>query len=286
MTEESRAPSGLPVNAEHSVKDSSENESLPKRDDGIPWIMGSAFGLFIGWVFALGAIANSLGVSDDRMSNEEVLAWFTAATVLALGPPAVGCVVLLRRRRRSGGVTWTGFVACTILFSFGSVTLLWPTIDQARSAITTAIRRAQPPTALERSRTLAEAKAEVAEMGTEAFASIDRTVREDSRQVRSEDCTLSNLGPGERAVFHAESAPRSDESRNSSEERGQQITKAAIAFWEQHGLVVESSFGHDGVFMTDGTDGSGAISTVIIGLEGAAVTIESTCFAKREGTHD
>lgn len=177
MTDESRALSGAPANAEQPVKDSSENESPSKRDDGIPWIVGSALGLFIGWVFALGAVVNStLGVSDDRLSNGEVLAWFTAATVLAVGPPAVGCVVLLRRRRRSGGVTWTGFVACTILFSFGSVTLLWPTIDQARSAISTAVQRAQPPTSLERSRTFAEAKAEVAEMGREAFASMDRTI--------------------------------------------------------------------------------------------------------------
>lgn len=284
MTEESRALSGLPANAEQPVKDSSESESAAKRDDGIPWIVGSALGLFIGWVFALGAIANSmLGVSDDRLSNGEVLAWFTAATVLALGPPAVGCVLLLKRRRRSGGVTWTGFVACTVLFSFGAVTLLWPTIDQARSVISTAVQRAQPPTALERSRTLTAAKAEVAEMGSEAFASIDRTILEESRTVRSDDCTLTNLGPGERAVFQAESAPRSDESRDSSEEHGQQVAKAAIAFWEQHGLVVESSFGHDGVYMTDGT---GAISTVIIGREGAAVTIESACFAKREGMHD
>ncbi|MFS0730046.1 hypothetical protein ABC270_08210 [Curtobacterium sp. 1P10AnD] len=278
MTEDFPASSGLPANADQPVKDSSENESPPKRDDGVPWIMGSALGLFIGWVFALGAMANSsLGVSDDRLSNEEVLAWFTAATVLALGPPAIGCVVLSRRRRRSGGVTWTGFVACAILFSFGSVTLLWPTIDQARSAITTAVKRAQPPTALERSRTLAEAKAEVAETATEAFASIDRTILEDSRTLRSDDCTLSNLGPGERAVFQAESAPRSDELRDSSEERGQLLMKNAIAFWEQHGLVVESSFGHDGVYMSDGP---GAISTVIIGREGAVVTIQSACFAK------
>lgn len=94
---------------------------------------------------------------------------------------------------------------------------------------------------------------------------------------------MSNLRRGERAVFHAESTPRSDGSRDSSEEHGQQITKAAIAFWERHGLVVESSFGHDGVYMTDGT---GAISTVIIGSEGAAVTIESACFVKREEIHD
>lgn len=203
------------------MKDLAENESRPKRDDGIPWIVGSALGLFIGWVFALGAMANStLGVSAARLCNREVLAWFAVATVMALGPPIVGCLVLFRRRRRSGGVTWTGFVACGILFSFGSVTLLWPTINQARSVITTAAQRAQPPTALERSRTLTKAKAEVTEWGVETTASMDRTVLEDSRAVRSRDCTLRNFGSGERSVFHAESAPRSEASRNPAEEQG------------------------------------------------------------------
>lgn len=198
--------------------------SPPRRRNGTWWIVASGLLLPVGWVaWLLVALAGYNGVDDSDQSLAAQTAGSIVVTVVCAGVPLAGLVLLLVQRRRDRSVTLVGPVACAVFAVLAAGTLGYPTARVAQSWAADEHRRAQPPTALETSRTQAQAERDLAAIGERSVRALGEDVRAGKVLRSSRECPLSNLQQGTRYTWQwsvttvPEDQPRSEAEREADE---------------------------------------------------------------------
>ncbi|PZE80241.1 hypothetical protein [Curtobacterium sp. MCBD17_032] len=171
--------------------------SPPRRRNGIRWIVASGVLLPAGWIaWLLVALDGYSGAGNSTHSLAAQTTGSIFVTVVCAGVPLTGVVVLLVQRRRNRSVTLVGPVACAVFAVLAAGTLGYPTVGVAETSAADAERRAQPLTALETSRTQAEAEQDLAAVGERAVRALGEDVRPGDVEQFTRGCPLSNLQRG------------------------------------------------------------------------------------------
>jgi hypothetical protein len=199
--------------------------SPPKRRNGIWWIVVSGLLLPAGWIaWLLVALAGYSGAGNSTHSLAAQTTGSVVVTVVCAGVPLAGVVVLLVQRRRNRSVTLVGPVACAVFAVLAAGTLGYPTVGVAEASAADAERRAQPLTALETSRTQAEAEQELAAVGERAVRALGQDVRPGDVEQFTRGCPLSNLQRGTEYTWrwHVPSDPE-DEPQTDAEREADRL---------------------------------------------------------------
>ncbi|MGN7192521.1 hypothetical protein [Curtobacterium sp. MCBA15_004] len=171
--------------------------SPPRRRNGIWWIVASGLLLPAGWIaWLLVALAGYSGAGNSTHSLSTQTTGSIVVTVVCAGVPLTGVVLLLVQRRRDPSVTLVGPVACAVFAVVAAVSLGYPTVEVAKHWTADAERRAQPLTALETSRTQAQAERDLAELGERAVRALGEDPGAGEVGLFSRGCPLSNLERG------------------------------------------------------------------------------------------
>lgn len=171
--------------------------SPPRRRNGIWWIVASGLLLPVGWIALLFlALAGYNGAGYSSHSLTAQLTGSIVVMVVCAGIPLAGVVLLLVQRRRDRSVTLVGPVGCAVFVIVAAVSLGYPTVEVAKRWAADAERRAQPPTAIETSRSQAEAEQDLADVGERAVRAMDADLGDGDVEQFSAECSLSNLERG------------------------------------------------------------------------------------------
>ncbi|WP_153001747.1 hypothetical protein [Curtobacterium oceanosedimentum] len=198
--------------------------SPPRRRNGIWWIVASGLLLPAGWVaWLLVALAgyNGAGMSTHSLAGQTIGS--AVVTVVCVGVPLAGMVLLLVQRRRDRAVTLVGPVGCAVFVVLAAVSLGYPTVRVAQAWAEEEEQRAQPPTALETSRTEAQAEQDLADVGQRAVTALGAELGSGEVGRYTRACSLSNLAQGTRYTWEwsassvPEGEPRSDAERAADE---------------------------------------------------------------------
>lgn len=179
----------------------------PRRRSGIWWIVASSVLLPGGWVaWLLVALAGNSARSLAAQTTGSIV-----VTVVCVGLPLAAVGLLLVQRRRDPSVTLVGPVTCAVIAVLAAVTLGYPTVGVAKHWAADAERRAQPLTALETSRSEAQAEQDVADLGERAVRALgeDPSAGDVRRFPRA--CPLSNLAQGTKCTWRWTMQPASDD---------------------------------------------------------------------------
>ncbi len=264
--------------------------SPPRRRNGIWWIVASGLLLPAGWVmWLLVALAgyNGAGNSTHTLSNQTIGS--IVVTVVCAGVPLAGVVVLLVQRRRNRSVTLVGPIACAVFAVLAAVSLGYPTVGIARSWAAEDERRAQPPTAIETSRTQAQAEQDLTAVGERAVRAMGADFGSGEVGQYTAACALSNLDQGTqyRWRWSATSVPE-DDPRSEAEREADELPAAEL---EQRIAPVRDVFRDAGLRDADplGWDvrgyGDGWLHEAYAGVTEVSgeVDLETTCLAGGPG---
>lgn len=264
--------------------------SPPRRRNGIWWIVASGLLLPAGWVmWLLVALAgyNGAGNSTHTLSNQTIGS--IIVTVVCAGVPLAGVVVLLVQRRRNRSVTLVGPVACAVFVVLAAVSLGYPTIGIAQAWAEEEQRRAQPLTAIETSRTQAQAEQDLTAVGERAVRAMGADPGSGEIGQYTAACPLSNLDQGTqyRWRWSASSVPE-DDPRSEAEREADELPAAEL---EQRIAPVRAVFRDAGLRDADplGWDvrgyGDGWLHEAYAGVTRVSgeVDLETTCLAGGPG---
>lgn len=262
----------------------------PKRHNGIGWIVASGLLLPAGWVsWLLVALAGYSGTGDSHRSLAAQTIGSAVATLVCAGVPIAGTVLLLRRRRRDRSVTLVGPVGCIVFAVVAAGTLGYPTARVAQSWAADEHRRAQPLTALETSRTQAQAEADLADVGERAVRALGEDVGAGKPHLSTRDCSLSNLQQGTEYWWDwsVTSVP-ADDPRSEAEQEADELPAAEV---ERRMAPVREVFRDAGLREADPYDwdlrtlGDGWLTEAYAAVTevSADVSLETTCFAGGPG---
>lgn len=264
--------------------------SPPRRRNGIWWIVASGLLLPAGWVmWLLVALAgyNGAGNSTHTLANQTIGS--IVVTVVCAGVPLAGVVVLLVQRRRNRSVTLVGPIACSVFAVLAAVSLGYPTVGIARSWAAEEEQRAQPPTAIETSRTQAQAEQDLTAVGERAVRAMGADFGSGEVGQYTAACPLSNLDQGTqyRWRWSASSVPE-DDPRSEAEREADELPAAEL---EQRIAPVRDVFRDAGLRDADplGWDvrgyGDGWLHEAYAGVTEVSgeVDLETTCLAGGPG---
>ncbi|QCR43105.1 hypothetical protein C1N91_05650 [Curtobacterium sp. SGAir0471] len=171
--------------------------SPPRRRNGIWWIVASGLLLPAGWVaWLLVALAgyNGAGMSTHSLAGQTIGS--AVVTVVCVGVPLAGLVLLLVQRRRDRAVTLVGPVGCAVFVVLAAVSLGYPTVRIGQAWAEEEEQRAQPLTPRETSRTQAEAEQDLADVGERAVRAMGGDPESGDVVQFPRGCPLSNLEQG------------------------------------------------------------------------------------------
>ncbi len=264
--------------------------SPPRRRNGIWWIVASGLLLPAGWVmWLLVALAgyNGAGNSTHTLSNQTIGS--IVVTVVCAGVPLAGVVVLLVQRRRNRLVTLVGPIACAVFAVLAAVSLGYPTVGIAQSWAAEEKQRAQPPTAIETSRTQAQAEQDLTAVGERAVRAMGADFGTGEVGQYTAACALSNLDQGTqyRWRWSASSVPE-DDPRSEAEREADELPAAEL---EQRIAPVRDVFRDAGLRDADplGWDvrgyGDGWLHEAYAGVTRVSgeVDLETSCLAGGPG---
>ncbi|PZF56534.1 hypothetical protein DEJ23_10225 [Curtobacterium sp. MCSS17_008] len=264
--------------------------SPPRRRNGIWWIVASGLLLPAGWIaWLLVALAGYNGVDDSDQSLAAQTTGSLVVTLVCAGVPLAGVILLLGQRRRDRSVTLVGPVACAVFVVLAVGTLGYPTARVAQSWAADEHQRAQPPTALETSRTQVQVEQDLAEVGQRAVRALGEDVPAGEVLRYTRECPLSNLQRGTRYTWEwsvtsvPEGEPRSEDEREADELPADEVERRVAPVREvfrDAGLRDADPYGWDVRGLGDGWLAEAYAGVTKVSGD---VSLETRCFAGGPG---
>lgn len=249
-------------------------EAPPVRRDGVGWISVSAVLLPVGWFSWLFVeTVGDFGPGSTRPSLATRTISDAVITLVCVGTPVVGAILLSLRRRRDRSTTLVGPTVCIVIAAMGLFSVGYSTLTVAQDWASDVRERAQPPTALETSRTPARAAADLRAVGERAVRASGAVPRDDDVTTSTRGCSTSNRDLGTSYLWSGSSAK--DVADRLPREEIESRTAAARAVLERAGLGDDEPW-TDGVRL----NGDGWLRTGIVTATAVdrSVFLETACF--------
>ncbi|PZF56532.1 hypothetical protein DEJ23_10215 [Curtobacterium sp. MCSS17_008] len=180
------------------MDDDDRAEWTPQRAPRGAWIAGSVLAFLVGWLVIIWAIATTAAPTvEERADVHDLAAAFTVACSIAVLVPAAAIVSLSIGARRGRTGAAAGVAVCFGLLAIALLTMVPLALLSIGEARADTARRAQPPTALETSRTPERAEAELVGLGARVVGALGADAPSDDQvSVDVRPCVLDNFADG------------------------------------------------------------------------------------------